>query len=417
MKRTKLLVGMSVFWLGLALLTDGLNSIVLPSQLIHLGAMRPATTLGLVTFAGLLAAVVVQPMAGEWSDRLRATWGRTGSIAAALFGVLAGLFALGLGQNLVSLFVAYLVIQISASMGRAALYGFTTDMLPYDQTGRAQTMQGAMHAAGSALGFLVLGSFLAAAALGSALLVIGAALTVGFLLTVLLLGERPKIHGVRHSSPNWDDLYRFDFRTHRRYGWLVLARGLFLVGVFAVSRFLLLFLVDRFGMDAAGAANQSGLLLGGMVLVTVLGAPPAISLAERMGHGFVMAAGAMLAAGGMVLLGFGGSLAWVIGGALSIAFGASAFLAANDATAAELIPAVHLAKFKGLADLAALAAAAVAGLFGPLLDWGVRLGASRGYLVMFAAAGVAFLAAWLAARPGLSAPTTIGEAAPERSRP
>ncbi len=138
MKRTKLLVGMTAFWLGLALLMDGLNSIVIPTQLIRLGGTRPAaTTLGLLTFAGLLAALVIQPMAGEWSDRMRATWGRTGAIAIALFGSLAGLFALVLGQNLVGLFVAYLIIQVAASIGRAAMSAFVPDLLPYDKTGRA----------------------------------------------------------------------------------------------------------------------------------------------------------------------------------------------------------------------------------------------------------------------------------------
>jgi MFS family permease len=418
MKRTKLLVGISVFWLGLALLTDGLNSIVLPLQLLRMGGTRPAaTTLGLLTFAGLLAALVIQPMAGEWSDRMRATWGRTGSIATALFGVLAGLFALGIGQNLVGLFVAYLMIQVAASIGRAAMSAFIPDLLPFDKTGRAEAMQEGMQAAGSALGFLVLGSFLAAAALGSALMVIGAVLTVAFLLTVLLVGERPRIHGVRHSSPTWDDLYRFDFRTHRRYAWLVLSRGLFLVGVFAVSRFLLLFLVDRFGIDASEAAAQAGLLLGGMALVTVLFAPPAVALAERAGHGLVIAIGAFLATAGIAAVALGGTMPYVLAGILAVAFGSSAFLSANNVLASELIPAVHAAKFKGLASLTVLAAAALAGLFGPLLDWSARLGPGRSYPVLFAAAAAAFLIGTLAARPGLAERPAIGETVPESSRP
>lgn len=417
MKRTKLLVGMSVFWLGLALLVDGLNSIVLPIRLLRLEGTRPtATTLGLVTFVGLLAALVIQPMAGEWSDRMRGTWGRTGAIAVALFGILAGLFALGLGQSLVSLFVAYLMIQVAASIGRAAMDGFIPDLLPYDKTGRADAMQRAMSVVGSALGFIVLGSFLAAAALGPALMVIGVALTVAFLLTVLLLGERPRAHGLRHSSPTWDDLFRFDFGAHRRYGWLVLSRGVFLVGVFAVSRFLLLFLVDRFGMDATGAAAQSGLLLGGMVLVTALFAPLALPLAERLGHGSVMAAGAVVSAGGIAAIALGGTMTHVLVGTLAVAFGSGAFLAANTGLAADLIPAVDAAKFRGLANLAGLAAAAFAGLFGPLLDWGARAGGGRGYIALFAAATVALLIGTLAARPGLAVRSAIVETAAESSR-
>ncbi len=418
MRRNKLLVGMTVFWLGLTLLMDGLNGIVLPTQLLRMNSTQPlATTLGLMTFAGLLAALVIQPMAGEWSDRMRASWGRTGIVALALFGILAGLFTLGIGQNLVGLFVAYLLIQVAASIGRAAVSAFIPDLMPYDKTGRAESMQAAMQTAGSALGFLVLGNFLAAAALGSALMVVGAVLTAAFLLTVLLVGERPRPHGLRHSSPTWDDVYHFDIRTHRRYAWVVLSRSLFLIGVFAVSRFLLLFLVDRFGLDVIRASEQSGVLLGGMVLVSALFAPLAASLAERFGHGFLMGGGALMAAGGIAGLAFSSNPAHVMVGMLLIAFGSGAFLASNMGLAAELIPAVHAAKFKGIANLAGLAAAAVAGLFGPLLDWGARSGgAGKGYVVLFAAVTVVLLIGALAARPGLAIRASVGETLPESSR-
>lgn len=423
MKRTKLLVGMTVFWLGLALVMDGLNGIVLPMQLLRLGGLEPAgsqataTTLGLVTFAGLLAALVIQPVAGEWSDRMRGTWGRTGAVAVALLGILAGLFALTMGQNLVGLVIAYVFIQVAASIGRAAMLGFVPDLIPYDKTGRAEVMQQWMQGAGSALGFIVLGSFLAAAALGSALMVVGAVLTAAFLLTVLLLGERPRVHGVRHSSPTWDDIFRFDLRTHRRYAWLVASRGLFLTGVFVVSRFMLLFLVDRFGLDPVRAAEQSGLLLGGMVLVTVLFAPLATTLAERFGHGFVMGVGAGVASVGIAAVALSGGLPQVLVGMLLIAFGSGGFLAANSTLAAELVPAVQAAKFKGLASLVTLAAAAMAGLFGPLLDLGARSNGSKGYLILFAGVTLVFVAGALLARPGLAQRPAIGETVPERSRP
>ena len=293
---------------------------------------------------------------------------------------------------------------------------FVPDMLPYDKTGRADAMQETMQAAGSALGFVVLGSFLAAAAFSYGLMVIGAVLTTAFLVTVLLAGERPQLHGVRHSSPTWDDLYRFDFRTHRRYAWLVLSRGLFLVGLFAVTRFLLLFLVDRFGTDPARAAEQTGVLLGATVLVIALFAPPATTLAEKFGHGFMMALGAVLAGAGIAALAFAGSMAHVLAGMLLVAFGSGGFLASNTASAADLIPAMHAAKFKGLANLTTLAAAAIAGLLGPLLDFGARAGAGKDHLILFAAVTVSFLIGTLAARPGLVVRPKLRETVPESSR-
>lgn len=417
MKRTKLLAGISVFWLALALLVDGLNSLVLPAQLFHLrGESASATTLGLLTFAGILAALIIQPFAGELSDRLRATWGRTGVIAASLFAILAGLFALGISQTPLALFIAYLAIQIAAAFGRAAQGAFVGDLLPYDQTNAASGWRHTMQVIGSSIGFLLLGNLLAAAAVGPALMLIGASLTVAFLATVALIGERPRPHGYRHSSPTWDDLYRFDFRSHRRYVWLIASRSLFLLAAFAVARFMIFFLATRFGLDMVEAAGQAGLLLGGLALATALTAPLAAQFAEKWGHGFTMAGGAAVAVGGLLALALASASAHVLLGALLIGFGGGAFLSANTALADELVPAVHASKFHGLAHLSALAAAAFAGLFGPLADWLGNVSAGNGYTALFAAAFVAIALATLAARPGLAPAPRLGEPVVERAR-
>jgi MFS family permease len=410
MKRTKLLAGISVFWLALALLVDGLNSLVLPVQLFHLrGEAASATMLGLLTFAGILAAVIIQPFAGEISDRLRGTWGRTGVIAASLFAILTGLFALGVSNNLLALFVAYLAIQIAAAFARAAQGAFIGDLMPYDKTRDAANWRQGMQVAGSALGFLLLGNLLAAASVGPALMLVGAALTAAFLATVILIGERPRPHGYRHSTPTWDDLYRFDYRGNRRFVWLALSRALFLLGVFGVARFLIFFLAGRFGLDMIAAAGQAGLLLGGLALVTALTVPLAAQFAEKWGQGFTLGAGALVAVGGLVALALATLISHVLLGVLLIGFGGGAFLSANTALADELVPAVHASKFQGFTHISGLAATAFAGLFGPLSDWMSRITAGNGFTVLFAAAFVAFALAALAARPGLAVSPRLGE--------
>lgn len=417
MKRTKLLAGISVFWLALALLVDGLNSLVLPAQLFHLrGEAASATMLGLLTFAGILAAVVIQPFAGEISDRLRATWGRTGLIAATLFAILAGLFALGISNDLPALFVAYLAIQVAAAFARAAQGAFISDLLPYDETNDAANWRQTMQVVGSSLGFLLLGNLLAAASVGPALMLVGAVLTAAFLVTVVLIGERPRPHGYRHSSPTWDDLYRFDYRGNRRFAWLALSRSLFLLGAFAVARFLVFFLAGRFALDFIAAAGQAGLLLGGLALVIALTAPLAAQFAERWGHGFTMAGGALIALAGLVAFALATLISHVLLGVLLIGFGGGAFLSANSSLSRELTPAVHAAKFQGLTQIGGLAAAALAGLFGPLADWMGRVAAGNGFTALFAAAFVAFALAALAARPGLAVAPRLGEPVAESMR-
>ena len=64
MRQLRLLLGISVFWLALSVLSDGLNSLVLPWLLLDraadgpTGPTGPATVLGLLTFAGLVVASV-----------------------------------------------------------------------------------------------------------------------------------------------------------------------------------------------------------------------------------------------------------------------------------------------------------------------------------------------------------------------
>jgi hypothetical protein len=71
----RLLFGISVFWLSLSFLTDGLTTLVLPGDLERYAGDARATALGILTFVGLAAAMAVQPLAGAWSDRNRARVG------------------------------------------------------------------------------------------------------------------------------------------------------------------------------------------------------------------------------------------------------------------------------------------------------------------------------------------------------
>jgi hypothetical protein len=76
MARFRLLFGVSIFWLVLSMLFDGVNSLALPRRLLDVtGPDRSAAVPALLSFAGLALAKLVQPVAGQWSDRLWACWG------------------------------------------------------------------------------------------------------------------------------------------------------------------------------------------------------------------------------------------------------------------------------------------------------------------------------------------------------
>src|SRR5690349_15323832 len=104
--RVPLLLGVSVFWLGLSMLGDGVNTLVLPKLLLDVGSESGrATTLGLLTSVGLVAGMLVQPLAGAWSDRLRPRWGRRGTLGCGVALMLASLILLNVRQDLLWLAV------------------------------------------------------------------------------------------------------------------------------------------------------------------------------------------------------------------------------------------------------------------------------------------------------------------------
>ncbi|HEY9088581.1 MAG TPA: hypothetical protein VIO36_10465, partial [Anaerolineaceae bacterium] len=61
--KLRALVGISVFWLALSMLSDGLNTLVLPFVFAGLlPDQQQATALGLLTFTGIAAGMLIQPL-------------------------------------------------------------------------------------------------------------------------------------------------------------------------------------------------------------------------------------------------------------------------------------------------------------------------------------------------------------------
>src|SRR5215210_59070 len=85
-----------------------------------------ATTFALLPFVGLACGMVVQSVAGAWRDRLRPRWGRRGAIGLGVLFVLASPAVFGAASSLLVVLVAYLLIQVAASVAQAAQQGFST---------------------------------------------------------------------------------------------------------------------------------------------------------------------------------------------------------------------------------------------------------------------------------------------------
>src|ERR1044072_1540708 len=130
LRRVRLLVGISIFWLALSVLSDGVNTLVLPLQLGGLSSSNnQATLLGLLTFVGLLAGAFVQPIAGAFSDRLQPRLGRRGFIGIGLILSLASLFFFAAVKSIFGILISYLAIQVSASIAQAGQQALLPDLI------------------------------------------------------------------------------------------------------------------------------------------------------------------------------------------------------------------------------------------------------------------------------------------------
>lgn len=399
-----MLLGISVFWLALSMLFDGLNTLVLPNQL--LGLTEPnlkATALGLVSFAGLVVGMLVQPVAGAASDRLRPRWGRLGFIGLGVLLILGALGLFGAAQNLLLVLLAFTLVQVAANVAQAAQQGLLPDLVPVAWRGTAAGLKSFMDLGGALLGFALLGQLLAGGQTTPALLAIAAVVILTFVLTLALVREPTARAPALPLPSNLRDAFRLDLRRHREFGWLVASRFLFLLGAYMVGRFFLFFVADRLALNPGQAAEQAGALLAGLTLISVLAAPPAGWLADRVGRLPLMVVGAAFSALGVLFLLVADSSWQILAAGALMSLGTAAFASANWAHTADVVPPEQAARFFGLANLGTAGAAAAAGLFGPLVDWANFTAPGVGYSALFALAALAFVASAVALR-GIRAP-------------
>ena len=393
MRHARALLGISIFWLALSLLGDGMTTLVLPAHLLGLtDETSRATTLGLLTSVGLLAGMLVQPLAGAWSDRLRPRWGRRGPLALGALLILPMLGLFSLATSVALALLVYVLLQAAAAIAQAAQQGFIPDLVPPEWRGTAAGLKGFMDLGGALLGFVLLGQLLGDGRLSGALVAIGVVVIVALLLTLGLVRESQPVAAPAPKRVTLADALRFDPRRHPVFAWLVVSRFLFLLGTYAVGRFFLFFVAGRLGLSAERAAEEAGLLLAGLTLVTVLATVPAGWAADRLGRLPLMLAGATLSGAGTLLLILADSADRILLFGGLMALGSAAFTSASWAMTADVAPSAEAARFMGLANIGTAGAAAVAGLMGPLVDWANGASPGMGYTALFLVATLASLA-------------------------
>ena len=390
---TRRIVAVSLGWLGISMISDAVPALLLPHQLLVRG-QADATSLGLITLIAIALAAAIQPLAGRWSDSV----GRWPVISV---GVAVAVLGLGLMLAPETAVAGAVVSLLGVSVAQAGHQPLLPQLVPTQLRGRAAGVKSALDVAGATIGFLLLAALLGSGASIAAIVLLASLLAVPFVIAYAILprtGTEPS-----GASRGIRDAYRLGATIPRGLLALVFARFLFLLGIFAVGRFLLLFVAQRSGLDAHAAAEQAGSALAVLALITVAASVPSGWLADRFGRRALMLAGGFVAGIGIGLVPVAGSIELVLAVGALLALGSAAFNAASWAALTDLTASRDAGRLLGLANVGTAGAAAAAGAFGLLIDAGNAGGASNGYLFAFEVAAVCTMAGgMLAWRTGVT---------------
>jgi MFS family permease len=395
---------MNTYWIGLSFMWNALHPIILPAVLLnYVPDAQKNTYLGLLTFAGLVVAMLIQPISGAVSDGWRSRWGRRrplivlGTLFDFVFlSVLA--WAGGFGW----LIVGYIGLQFSSNIAHAPLQGLLPDRVPNAQLGVASSLKTFMDMLSLIIASLIAGRLLDSSQRDPSLIV---AVVMGLLaatamVTVLWTPEEPTDQRPRVvRSGSFLSQFRVDFRQNTSYWWVIAERGLFLLGIYGVQAFAQYYLQDV--LRVPDPPRQTGDLLATLTVSLVVLVLIGGWLVDRHGAKRILYAGTFLAATGMLLMMPARNMAGLLISGSVLGAGIGLFLTANWALANKLAPPEEAGKYLGLSNLATAGAGALARLEGPALDSLNALWPGRwvGYTLLFLFGAVCMvLSLWLLVR-------------------
>jgi MFS family permease len=385
-------VAISAFAFAISFLWNTLHPIVLPYVIAQMEPQLKNTYLGFISAAGLVLAIIVQPLAGGISDRSHSRWGRRRPyIAAGTLGDMVFLAMLALAGGYPVLFIAYCLLQVSSNVAHGPYQGFIPDLIPKDRQGVASGAKNLVELLALVIGSAIIGQLVGQGMVGASLLLIAIVLLVAMLITVTQVHERPATSGAAEAAVPPLSLSGVvaGLRQNKVFAWYVLSRFLILMGLAAVRTFAQNFLQDVLEADnPAAMAGELMTILGLAVLLVVL---PAGYLADRFGRQRLNVLSAVIGAIGTALMLTVSSFNELVifGAIVGVAVGI--FMSANWALAMDLIPVAEAALFLGLTNLATAGAGAAAGLLGPMIDVVNRGAPGQGYSALFALSALMWL--------------------------
>jgi Na+/melibiose symporter-like transporter len=386
LKITILGFAMSALW-------QSMHTIILPLRLLDFVAESEKNTyLGILTFCGLLLAMVVQPIAGAISDRSGFRWGRRRPfILLGITFLILLLPGIGLAGSYAAILVIYCLMQVSNNTAQGPYQGFIPDLVPEGRRGRASGVKTLLEIVGGATSVLLISVFMDRYSAGEgsqwlwlSLAIPGAVLLGVMIITLLTVREKPGAGKPRATILSTvGNTFRIDLRANRVFVWFLVSRTLIFMAFSTIQQFALYFLRDVIGVTnpAEAAATFSVVAVVGMLIVVY----PAGHFSDRIGRKPIGVISGLLMALVIAVIIFARDYTYVLIAAAGIGVAVGAFSSTNWALAVDLVAKGEEARYLGLANMATAGGAALARLIGPVIDHFEAVRADLGYQVMLAA--------------------------------
>lgn len=367
----------TIFGLSMTALWSSLHSIILPLRIADfIPAGKQATYLTLLTVPGLLLAIVVQPIAGAFSDRSGFRWGRRRPfilIGAIL--TLSFLPGISLAGRLSILFAIYYLLQISSNTALGPYLAFIPDLVPEGKRGLASGVKGLLEIAGAGVAIWLIGNLMGNYSIGEggwwlwlSLGILGIIFLSTMVATVLTVKERPGVGGPR--LPLLSILrksFKIDVKANPDFIRFVLSRLFFIIPLTAFQAFGLYFFRDYLGVANPAAVMGNFTLVSSLCMIGMV--YPAGFLSDRFGRKPIALTSGLIAALGIGLLFFFRSYEFILIAAILMGIGFGGLWASNWALATDVVPKDEAGKYIGLTNLASAGGSALARLQGPMIDY------------------------------------------------
>lgn len=360
------LLALNAYWVGLSFMWNALHPIVLPALLVQfVPPDKKNTYLGLLTFSGLLIAMIVQPISGAISDRWASRFGRRRPLIAigTLFDFVF-LAILAASGGFGWLLLGYVGLQVSSNTAQGPLQALLRDKVPQARLGVASSVKVFLDLLSLVSASVIAGRLMRPGGGGSTqvFVVIAGLLFLTATITILLSGESPHDAQPTHHVESPGSLEA----DTSSYWWLIAQRGLFLLGIYGLQAFGQYYLQDALQVrDPAQRVSELLAWIGAstMMLVLVGG-----GISDRWGARRLLFVASGLAAAGMLLMALVTDLTSLYLAGIVLGAGIGSFMTSNWALANRLAPVRQAGRYLGLTNLATAGAGALARLEGPAVD-------------------------------------------------